>query len=468
VNCRIILAGVVALCLTATGSGDQPKDPFANAPAGQISTQQTQRGFLVICNLPDDRCTYELVGQKVGRINYEDKGTPLTRLWDVDGMALQSTPVPLKLDGNSGYAEEVLMWHQKYETDYQAKQGYKEIASARRWLQIPPTGQPGLYWELAAPANAQGGRKMLLANALNGRVVVYFTITVLPNVDEAKAKKVLIDTVKSLRCYEKDVTRSVVPESATAMVVNDEIGTREDRKAAGAIVVKPEASVLLARMALELYPGPAGYMTGIHDGKSGHMITLARYDAGRRRFLYHDTLGNRSFLQKDNNRAGVDAQTEQEKRLFSVTEPELQSVLEGVIMVPFGALRPYFRGNDLKSAVQEYRLIHTMDPKAMETSEAFLLKAAGILANEKEFERASNIFGVCRGLHEKSTRAYAGIGEVFVKMGRSQAAVEYYTGAIKGLPDDPSLDEAKRNLLAATWQTTLVKVRAQPAPAAKP
>jgi hypothetical protein len=71
-------------------------------------------------------------------------------------------------------------------------------------------------------------------------------------------------------------------------------------------------------------------------------------------------------------------------------------------------------------------------------------------------------------LHPKSTRTYANIGDVFVKMGRSQAEVDFYAGAIKGLPEDPTLDDNQRKRLAATWQSALDALRAKPSPTTKP
>jgi hypothetical protein len=94
-----------------------------------------------------------------------------------------------------------------------------------------------------------------------------------------------------------------------------------------------------------------------------------------------------------------------------------------------------------------------MDPKALEVSEAFLLKAGQMLAEAKEDARAVNVYFVCRMLHGKSARAFAGIAGVYAKIGRTKPAVNFYGDAIKALPQDPTLTAAQREQLAAAWES---------------
>jgi hypothetical protein len=465
---HIIAASVLSSSLIGAFPADEPKDPFAQAPAGKVSIQAAERGLLVVSNVPGNRYTYELVGKKIDQVRYEDKENPHKRLWSVDGIVLQSVPLPLAREGNLGYVVEVLLAHLLYETDYQAKGGYAEVEKARQWLEFPTTGAPALYWELRPAGKAPGLRKLLLANAVNGRNVVFFSTSILPDVDEAKAKKLLTETVLTLKCYEEDAARQLVPANAQAMLVNDELATRDDRKAPGAVVVKPEVSTLLVRMSLELNARGTGHITCVHDGKSGHAITLWSYDPEKKRFHYLDTMGNRSFLQEDNNRAGVHAERDPKSGDFTVTESELQSVLEAVISVPFYTMRPYFRGGDLAEALKEYRLLQMLNPKSEEVSEAFLLQAATILAQGKEDARALHMFAVCRALHEKSARANAGIAEVFAKTAQTKSAIEFYEVANQALPDDPSLDDAQRKEFASAWESARKALAAKPAPPAKP
>jgi tetratricopeptide (TPR) repeat protein len=471
----------VILTLTGSFQGQQPPakpapsparpkagDPFATAPAGQVSTQKTDQGILVVSNVPGNRYTYSVVGAKISRVNYENKQNPHARIWDVDGIVIQSVPVPLSPDAKLNYVQEVLLEHHKYESDHVAQGGFKEIASARQWLNTP-TGV-GLYWELHNPAPAptdKGTKKMLFANATNGRNVVLFGASILPNVDEAKAKKLLIETAKSFRRYEKDVAVPLNSGDATSFLVNDEIGTKQSRNAPGALVVKPEIVVMMMRMAFELSPPRKRLlMTGLHDGKSGHMINVVDYDAKTKRFHYSDTLGNTSFLMEDNNRAGVKAERVPGKdRLFSVTVPEMQSVVEAVVMMPFFAQRSYFTTQSMEGAITEYRALQRLDPKSAECTEANLLRAAQILREFKEDARAVNVYAVCRALHAHSSRALAGIAEVYSRIGRLEPAMNFYADALKSLPKDPSVPPAQREQLAAAWEKARNDLSKKPKPA---
>jgi hypothetical protein len=436
----LMLAGVAAFLFAGALCGDEPKSPFAQAPAGVVSIQQSAKGSLVISNVPGNRYTYALPGSKVAKANYENKENPHARIWDVDGIVIQSVPVTLPNDAKLDYAQVVLLDHQKYESDYAAKGGFKEVESARQWLNSP--SGVALYWELqnANPA-ATGAKKLLFANTTNGRNVILFSTSLLPNVDESKAKKLLTETVQSLRRYEKNVVAPLNPGEATTFLVNDEIGTKEDRAAAGALVVKPETSVMLVRMAFELSPRHQMLMTAVHDGKSGHMINLLAFDPKTKRFHFSDTLGKKSFLSEDNNRAGVKAERlEGPDRIFTVTVPELQSVLEAVISVPFFAQRSYFTTQTMEGAIAEYKALSRVDPKSPELTEAHLLRAGQIMAEFKEDARAVNVYAVCRGLHPGSSRALAGIAEIFARIGRVEPSINFYADALKALPKDPSVD----------------------------
>ena len=49
----------------------------------------------------------------------------------------------------------------------------------------------------------------------------------------------------------------------------------------------------------------------VHDGRTGHCLTMEGHDPTTRAFLYWDPWGNRSLLCREFNDAGVDAQPAQ-------------------------------------------------------------------------------------------------------------------------------------------------------------
>jgi hypothetical protein len=445
------------------GKAEEPKDPFSSAPADKVSFQKVKGGVLVVSNVTGNRYTYLLAGNDIKQLQQENKANPHARIWTVDGIVMQSVPLPLGREGGLGYIEVLLNDGLKYENDHWAKQGYKEVESARKWLHFGD-GESALYWELRAPEKAQSGpKKMLFANAVNGRHMILFAATILPDVDEANARKLLTDAALSLKHYEKHAASILYRGDAKATLLNDDLATRQDRKMPGAIILNPEQLILVVRMSLELDPPPAGCITFVHDGKSGHMVTLQDYDRTKKRFTYTDSLGNRSFLQEGNNRAGVKAEQIKGSR-FSVTEAELQSVLVGVMSIPVSGLRAYFAATKLEDGVRIYQAVATAFPGDRELTEAFLLRAAQILAEGKEAERAVNVFGVCLMLHKKSARALAGIADVYATSGQTKPAVNFYADAIKALPEDPAVDAKQREQLAAAWSTAKKAIAAKNSP----
>jgi hypothetical protein len=455
----ILAAGVLALALSEPAPAvvfTRPaasKGPFAGAPAGKVSSRRSERGMLVLSNVPDNRYIYELVGKKVARAQVENKDNPHARLWTVDSILLQSVPIPVP-KGSLGYAEEVLAGHQQFENDHWSKGGYTEAVSARAWLTLP-SGARALSWQLQAGKKVAAGsaRKMLFASVLNARNAILFAASILPGVDEDRARKLLIDTVRTFQGYEPDVTRYLVPGEATALLLNDELATRSDRKAPSAVVVSPKELMLLLRLALALTPQPM-FMTFVHDGHSGHVVTLEAFDEAKQRYIYWEPWGKGSFLEEDNNRAGVKAEPCPGKRkFFQISTADLQSVAQGVVTVPFSGLRPYFRGGNMEQAVREYRILKGRYPRSPEVAQVNLLKAGQILADGKEHARALNIYAVCVALHDNSARALAGIAAIYAKTGETKSALNFYADAIKTLPKDESLNAAQREQLAAAWTT---------------
>jgi hypothetical protein len=69
-----------------------------------------------------------------------------------------------------------------------------------------------------------------------------------------------------------------------------------------------------------------------YDGRTGHCIRVTSYDGTRDRFIYHDPWPARSLLCKENNMAGVDAQTEAKR--WSVTSKELEKVIFASFLFP--------------------------------------------------------------------------------------------------------------------------------------
>jgi hypothetical protein len=431
---------------------DKPKDPFEKAPAGKVSTETTDQGLLVLSNLEGNHYTYQLTG-KVKKLDYEDKDNPDKRIWEMDGIILQSIPVPLAKEVDQGYAEEIVSKYLDYENEYQAKEGYKEVKSARAWLSLG-NGESALYWELSVKKK-EGTQKILYASAVNGRNIITFAATVFPDMDEAKAKKLLVGAVSSLKRYEKAVTGYLYPGDASAMLINDELAGREDRKIPGAFILEPEKLILLMRMTLEL--APDSYMIGLHDGHKGHVVTMHGYDRAKRGMLYTDTWGaGHSFLQEDNNRAGVKAIVTDEG--FLVNEGELQNVLTWVLKARWSAVRPYFVTRTWEETAREYRVMRLRYPDSPELSEEFLLKAGYLLLEGNEPMRAANLLAICIVFHDKSSRALAAVAAAYARLDKPDSALKCYGEAVDGLADDPKVSEAQRPVLAAGWEVGRVTI----------
>ncbi len=462
---HVIVVGVGTLLLACQTSraGEPPvskvgpSDPFVRVPSGKVSFERTARGFIVISNVPGNRYTFEMVGQKIEHIDQKMEGMRTLQIWVIDGVSLQSLAMPVPPQDDTGNAQQVLRDHQKYEDDHWAEGGWTEIESARKWVKFP-SDEPVLYWELRPPRKAgnspRNATKMLFANTLNGRNVIMMTVTLFPRSDEAKAKQLLVDTLLTLMRYEKDEQRAVngsarFPE---LLLFNDELATRKDRKSKGAVVLKPDKLILITRMALELDADPM-FMMILSDGYEPHAADLVGYDRQAKGFVYVESR-RPSFLEEGNNHAGVKAKLVPGKsNRFLVSESDLKKVLQ-CVMIPFRCVRHYARtGGDLDEAIQEYRQLRKQSPNSDELSEARLLKAAQLLAEADEDVRSFNVYYVCSFLHNSSARALAGIAPFWAKAGRTETAVNFYTAALKRLPEDKSLDEAQRKQLAAAWES---------------
>jgi tetratricopeptide (TPR) repeat protein len=492
--CRrvIILVGcVLGLASRPIGVGAQPvplpqdprpADPLAGVASGTVSLRPTPPGFLVVANLPANRFTFEVKGKKIEPHGQKVGAGKYQQLWVVDGILLQALALPWAEKFNPPDAEQALGDHQKYETDYQLKLGWVEVASARKWLRFP-TGQPVLYWELGLPKSAgeapTRARKMLFASTLNGRNVILLTVTVFAKDDETTARKLLIDAIMSVVRHEKnavgsrrDVDAAILGDDQV-ILLNDELATRKDRKAPGAVVLQPKQLLLILRIVFELEPPRAGAITFVLDGYKAHVVTLDWYDQKTKCFAYGDTTGKHSFLEENNNRAGVKARWDPALRLppeagfgsrtgsFVVSDADLQKVVEGVI-VHYRDVRFYFGTADLKKAVKEYSELQRRFPKLKELKEARLRRTGQLLAEGGENVRAVNLYLVCLTLHPHSARALAGVAGIYAKTGQTGQARNFYADALKALANDKSLTEPERRQLGQTWEAARGALAAKP------
>ena len=71
----------------------------------------------------------------------------------------------------------------------------------------------------------------------------------------------------------------------------------------------------------------------VHDGRSGHSVTLLGHDSAAGRFAYLDPWPERSLLCHELNAAGVDAQPA-EDGLWQVTDAELAQVIFAAFVMP--------------------------------------------------------------------------------------------------------------------------------------
>ncbi|MEV0037092.1 hypothetical protein [Streptomyces sp. NPDC050804] len=88
---------------------------------------------------------------------------------------------------------------------------------------------------------------------------------------------------------------------------------------------------LLHRLRRFFEIGGSGVVAFVHDGRSGHVVTLTGHEGNR--FVYHDPWPGDSLLCRHQNAADVDAQ-EHGEHGWSVTEDELALVLVGVNIWP--------------------------------------------------------------------------------------------------------------------------------------
>ncbi len=447
---------------TTDTAARSPAEPFAHVESGQVGTERTARGIKILSNVPGNRYVLELVGESVTRVRNPKDGGLIPNIWDVDGLLLHVMSLPLAEEADLGHPMALLRAHMRYERDFQAEKGLKEVIPSRDWLSFP-TGEPVLYWEMLMPVKEDpplptNVTKMMFATTLNGNNVIILAASLLPTVDEVKCKRTLTDSLLTLVRHEKSVgpiwgeVDVALSGNGHLSLLNGDLATRNERKKKGAFILSSEKFIRLVRIAAEV-PDRMVCVAFLYDGVSGHCINLAGYDRTTNEFRYYDTLGDQTFLEEANNHAGVNARRSKDSpgRVFLVKETDLQKVLQGISLLQYRCVRHYFVSYDLERSLEEYRELKSKFPESEEWSEAWLLKAGQSLTDIDEDVRAINIYSACYDLHEGSSRALASIASVFAKSGNLDSAANFYDSAIKKLPEDKSLDDAQRKQFAATW-----------------
>lgn len=132
----------------------------------------------------------------------------------------------------------------------------------------------------------------------------------------------------------------------------------------------------------------------------------------------------------------------------------MESVLH-VAMVPGQYLRLLTSLGNFERAVRDYRALHAKWPEAEETKQLRLLRAGELFVGMGDLSRGQNAFVVCWQLYPSSSRALAGIADVFARSEQRDAAINFYRSAMEKLPDDNSLEAAVRAERSADWAERL-------------
>jgi len=295
-----------------------------------MSAVRTETGVVISCAVAPRPFALELVC---------DDLKPLSRelpIWRVDGREVRLEIGPYR-EGIGQKDAELARPRLDLET-----QGWAPVAGSEQAGRTP-TAEATWAVELDPPADVAGGRRSaylrrrgdyfiaLIASNENGDAPIFVERT-LASLRDAVEREPESDTrtrdVLGASLWEAmQPLIALTGRSFRALISRDHASPRDRRLAYG---VEVEAESLLALAEL-ISRDPQLAVTHVSDGQSGHSLNSVSFDGDV--VTYWDPWGEGSFLQADNNAAGVDARPHPtEKRLWQISRADFARVLYAIVL----------------------------------------------------------------------------------------------------------------------------------------
>lgn len=207
-------AAIAFLILCTAITSQAQKEDYGN---GAIKTEY---GFLLIWNdEPDNYYTLEIRGKDVRQASTEQV------YFNVDGMFLQiltvsidkflGDPKNIKLNERA-----ILTAHQDWEFKY-LEETYKEKLTKQSAWQKREGGGEALAWQINVPASAKSNvTKQLFLTSVKGNYILMLGAVVSDKVDENASKKLLTDTLATLKVNDKPTDLNKAAEAIKKGVKN--------------------------------------------------------------------------------------------------------------------------------------------------------------------------------------------------------------------------------------------------------
>ena len=212
-SCRKFAAIAFLILCTAVTSRAQKEDYGSGAI-------KTEYGFFHVWNQePDNFYTLEIRGKDVQR----KSGGPV--MFSVDGKMLQILTVPIEKflgDPKNIKLNEraILTAHQDWEFKY-LEETYKEKLTRQSSWQKREGGGEALAWDINVPASAKSNvTKQVFLTAVKGNYVMMLGGVVTGDIEESAARKLLAETLATLKVGDKPLDLNKVSEAIKKGVKN--------------------------------------------------------------------------------------------------------------------------------------------------------------------------------------------------------------------------------------------------------
>jgi hypothetical protein len=181
---------------------------------------KTEYGFLHVWNEePDNYYTLEIRGKDIKRKSAEQI------MFNVDGKMLQILTIPIEKflgDPKNIKLNEraILNAHQDWEFKY-LEETYKEKLTKQSSWQKRESGGEALSWDTNVPASAKSNvTKQVFLTAVKGNYVLMLGGVVTGDVEESAARKLLTDTLATLKPSDKPIDLTKLSEAIKKGVKN--------------------------------------------------------------------------------------------------------------------------------------------------------------------------------------------------------------------------------------------------------
>jgi hypothetical protein len=430
----------MALCMLLLSLAIALQAPSPARPAGttprNVKGDTSPNGITVTA--PDDGFIIEIPGKLFKALSSD------RLVWSIDAMTVEllvASPSPLLPDSATDAA--ILR-------DYR-----RPNAGADDETLSTSRGLTGVLWT--------SGDRGAVAAVVIGRRVAVLSATQSAGGTVAQAREYLKSAMSTLRPMAKADTRDprrdpdVASSGMTLQgqlrvqgalygkphvgLLSAKLGTETDKRVSGAMVVDHATLVEIARLLQGI--GQSSLTVSIFDGRQAHAINIDGYDFKTETFEYWDPWGKGSFLERENNAAGVAARAHPSKaRIWLISFDEMARILYSIVL-PMDTVIGVFRLATLaagppEKVVATYRALYSATPDLEELAPERLEREAKYLMAAGKPDAATALLAARLALHPTAPIAGISIDDARV---RALAA----PGAQPRRPREPQrLEPAKR------------------------